>query len=66
MSDRISKRVTPQTAEMLATWAGMSETMSPDHLAEIFENVAQLVERLYAVDVDGFEAAFLQPDNRAG
>jgi Asp-tRNA(Asn)/Glu-tRNA(Gln) amidotransferase C subunit len=57
--------ITPEAARRLARWAGMRETQSPERLAEIFEGVRQVVERLYAVDVEGFEADFLQPDARA-
>lgn len=49
----------------LARWAGLVEVASAEHLAEIFENVRQVTERLYAVDVEDFEADFLQPDARA-
>ena len=57
--------ITPETASVLAGWAGLQETGSPEHLAETLENVRQIIERLYAVDVEGFEADFLQPDTRA-
>jgi hypothetical protein len=49
----------------LVRWAGLDEVVSAEHLAEIFENVRQVTERLYAVDVEDFEADFLQPDARA-
>jgi hypothetical protein len=57
--------VTPRAASVLARWAGLRDTGRPEHLAETFENVRQVVDRLYAVDVEGFEADFLQPDARA-
>ena len=49
----------------LARWAGLGELARAEHLAEIFENVRQVTERLYAVDVEAFEADFMQPDARA-
>ncbi len=63
MSD--SARVTPEVAEVLARWAGLADTLSPQQLADIFENVRGVVDRLYAVDVEDFEADFLQPSSRA-
>jgi hypothetical protein len=57
--------ISPAVASTLARWAGLREVASGEHLAEIFENVRQVTERLYAVDVDDFEADFLQPDARA-
>jgi hypothetical protein len=59
------ERITPEAASALARWAGLRETLPPEGLAEIFESVQQGIERLYAVDVEGFEADFLQPDSRA-
>jgi hypothetical protein len=59
------RAVTPETASVLGRWAGLRETHTPERLAEIFEGVRQVVDRLYAVDVEGFEADFLQPDARA-
>lgn len=59
------ERITPEVASALARWAGIAGSASPSHLAETLENVRQVVERLYAVDVEGFEADFLQPDARA-
>lgn len=50
---------------MMARWAGLRETLPPARLAELFEGVEQTIERLYAVDVEGFEADFLQPDTSA-
>ena len=58
-------RITPETASVLARWAGLKETESPEHLTETLENVRQIIERLYAVDVEGFEADFLQSETRA-
>ena len=58
-------RFTPEAATATARWAGMRETLPPERLAELFEGVEQVIERLYAVDVEGFEADFLQPDTRA-
>ncbi len=60
-----SARVTPEVAQVLARWAGLADTLSPEQLAEIFENVRGVVARLYAVDVEDFEADFLQPSSRA-
>jgi len=57
--------ITPEVATVLASWAGLRQTQSPERLAEIFNGVRQVIERMYAVDVDGFEADFLQPDVRA-
>jgi hypothetical protein len=57
--------VTPEVADVLASWAGLRDTLAPEQLAEIFDNVRQIVDRLYAVDVEGFEADFVQPDSRA-
>jgi hypothetical protein len=57
--------ISPAVAVTLARWAGLDEVVSAEHLAEIFENVRQVTERLYAVDVEDFEADFLQPDARA-
>jgi hypothetical protein len=59
------RRITPEAASALARWAGLRETLPPERLAEIFENVEQGIERLYTVDVEGFEADFQQPDRRA-
>jgi hypothetical protein len=58
-------KVTPERASALARWAGLRETLPPERLAEIFQAVELRIERLYAVDVEGFEADFLQPDARA-
>ncbi len=58
-------KITPERASALARWAGLRETLPPERLAEIFEGVQEVIERLYAVDVEGFEADFLQPDARA-
>jgi hypothetical protein len=57
--------ITPDAASALARWAGLRETLPPDRLAEIYKGVEETIERLYAVDVEGFEADFLQPDSRA-
>jgi hypothetical protein len=57
--------ISAEVAVTLARWAGLVEVASAEHLAEIFENVRQVTERLYAVDVEDFEADFLQPDARA-
>ena len=57
--------ITPEVATVLARWAGLRKTQSPERLAEIFNGVRQVIERLNAVDVEGFEADFLQPDARA-
>ena len=57
-------RITPEEASAMARWAGMRETLPPESLAEVFTAVQQVIERLYAIDVDGFEADFLQPDAR--
>jgi hypothetical protein len=57
--------ITPEVATVLARWAGLRQTQSPERLAEIFNGVRQVIERLYVVDVEGFEADFLQPDARA-
>ncbi|OLD92671.1 MAG: hypothetical protein AUG84_00695 [Chloroflexi bacterium 13_1_20CM_4_66_7] len=57
--------ITPEGASALARWAGLRETLPAERLAEIFEGVQQVIERLYSVDVEGFEADFLQPDTRA-
>jgi hypothetical protein len=59
------ERITPEAASALARWAGLRETLPPERLAEIYESVQQGIERLYAVDVEGFEADFVQPDSRA-
>jgi hypothetical protein len=53
-----------EAASAIARWAGLHETLPAERLAEVFEGVEQVIERLYAVDVEGFEADFLQPDNR--
>jgi hypothetical protein len=58
-------RITPEVATLLARWAGFRETAPAEHLAEIFENVRQVTERLYEVDVEDFEADFLHPGARA-
>lgn len=58
-------RITSKTASALARWAGLRETLPPERLAELFEGVEHVIERLYTVDVEGFEADFLQPDTRA-
>jgi hypothetical protein len=58
-------RLTPEAAAALAAWAGLRATASPEHLAETFEGVRQVVERLYAVDVTDFDLDFMQPDARA-
>jgi hypothetical protein len=57
--------ISPAVALTLARWAGLGEVAATEHLAEIFENVRQVTERLYAVDVDDFEADFIRPDARA-
>jgi hypothetical protein len=57
--------ISPAVALTLARWAGLDEVASAEHLAEILENVRQVTERLYAIDVEDFEADFLQPDARA-
>ncbi len=57
--------ITPEAASALARWAGLRETLPPERLAEVFASVQEGIERLYAVDVEGFEADFLQPDSRA-
>jgi hypothetical protein len=57
--------VTPEVARVLARWAGIRDSMPSRQLAEIFENVRTVVNRLYAVDVENFEADFVQPDSRA-
>jgi hypothetical protein len=57
--------ISPEVAVTLARWAGLGELARAEHLAEIFENVRQVTERLYAVDVEDFEADFIQPDARA-
>jgi len=57
--------ITPAAASALARWAGLRETLPLERLAEIYEGVEETIERLYAVDVEGFEADFLQPDSRA-
>ncbi len=57
--------MTPEVAEVLAHWAGLREELTPEQLAEIFENVRGVVDRLYAVDVEGYEADYVQPDARA-
>lgn len=57
--------ITTEAALALVRWAGVRETLQPEQLARVFEGVEQLIERLYAVDVEGFEADFLQPDTRA-
>jgi hypothetical protein len=62
---RAQDRVTPEVAAALAAWAGLPVTASPEHLAETFEGVRQVVERLYAVDVADFDLDFMQPDARA-
>ena len=56
---------TPQAGPVLARWAGLRETLPAERLAEIYKGVQEVIERLYAVDVEGFEADFLQPDARA-
>jgi hypothetical protein len=58
-------RITSEAATALARWAGLKETLPPERLAEVFESVQEGIERLYRVDVEGFEADFLQPDSRA-
>ena len=58
-------KITPDAASAIVRWAGLRETMPPERLAEIFDGVQQVIERLYSVDVVGFEADFLQPDARA-
>jgi hypothetical protein len=57
--------ISPEVAVTLLRWAGLSQVARAKHLAEIFENVRQVTERLYAVDVEDFEADFMQPDARA-
>jgi hypothetical protein len=57
--------ISPAVALTLARWASLREVAPAEHLAEIFENVRQVTERLYAVEVEDFEADFLQPDARA-
>jgi hypothetical protein len=59
------KPISPEVAATLARWAGLGAVAPAEHLAEIFENVRQVTERLYAVDVDDFEADFMQPDAHA-
>jgi hypothetical protein len=57
--------ITPEVATVLARWAGLRQGQAPERLAETFNGVRQVIERLYAVDVEAFEADFLQPDSRA-
>jgi hypothetical protein len=57
--------ITPEAASAMARWAGLRETLPPGRLAELFDGVEQVIERLYAVDVEGFEPDFLQPETRA-
>ena len=56
--------ITPEVADVLARWAGLRESAPTERLAEVFEGVRKVMERLYAVDVDGFEFDFVQPDSR--
>lgn len=57
--------IKPEAAAAVARWAGTRATLPPERLAKIYEGVEDVIERLYAVDVEGFEADFLQPDTRA-
>ena len=57
--------ISPEVALTLARWAGLSDVAPAEHLAETFENVRQVTDRLYAVDVEDFEPDFLRPDARA-
>ncbi|MBJ7599023.1 MAG: hypothetical protein DLM67_05475 [Candidatus Nephthysia bennettiae] len=58
-------RISPEVAAVLAAWAGLPVSASPEPLAETLEGVRQVVERLYAVDVTDFDLDFMQPDARA-
>ena len=57
--------MTPETASTLARWAGLRDTATPEKLAEVFEGFRPVIERIYSLDVEGFEFDFLQPDSRA-
>jgi hypothetical protein len=63
MSDEVT--VTPDVAAVVARWAGLDDTVTPQQLADVLEGVRQVVDRLYAVDVEDFEADYLMPDSRA-
>ena len=56
--------ISPDVASVLARWAGLKDTAPPEKLAEVFEGFRVVIERLYAIDVEGFEFDFLQPDSR--
>jgi len=58
-------KITQELATALGRWVGLRQIQTPERLAEVFDGVRQVTERLYAVDVEGFEADFLQPDARA-
>jgi hypothetical protein len=56
--------ITAEVAGVLAHWAGLRESAPAEKLAEVFDGVRKVMDRLYAVDVDGYEFDFLQPDSR--
>ena len=58
------EKIRPDSALALVRWAGLRETFPPAKLAEIFDGAEEVIERLYGVDVEGFEADFVQPDTR--
>jgi hypothetical protein len=62
---RAQDPVTPEGAAVLARWFGMGDAAPPEELAAALEQLRQGVERLYSIDVEDFEFAFLQPDARA-
>jgi hypothetical protein len=50
--------ISPDTAEILARWAGLS---AQSDLTAVFQAFRDRVERLYAIDVEGLEFDFLRP-----
>ena len=50
--------ITPETAAILARWAGVPATRE---LAAVFQAFGDRVQRLYAIDVEAVEFDFLRP-----
>ena len=58
MTSPASSPITPETARILAGWAGLA---SASELAAVFQAFHERVQRLYAIDVEGVEFDFLRP-----
>jgi hypothetical protein len=50
---------------LAAEWPGVAEHIPRDELADLLEGVRAGLDRLHAIDVEGFEFDFLVPDSRA-